>query len=229
MTVAVPSNGPVTAPTISQAIAAAGGRNSTYGAAGKRMLDLFLILLALPVVLPIVGIAALLLWFESGLPIYSQKRLGQHGKTFRIFKLRTMVRDADARLQECLRNDPAMRREWDRTQKLKNDPRITRVGRVLRMTSLDELPQLWNVVIGEMSLVGPRPMMPDQLPLYGDASAYFAVKPGLTGIWQVSTRNESSFASRSKADADYLRQMGLQQDLTLIWRTFGVVAKGTGY
>lgn len=200
-----------------------------YGTLGKRVLDLLLVALALPVALPIILISALCLWLESGLPFYSQDRLGQHGKRFRIFKLRTMVRDADAMLQRCLDEDPELKREWDTTQKLKNDPRITRVGRILRMTSLDELPQLWNVMTGEMSLVGPRPMLPEQLPLYGDASAYFAVKPGITGIWQVSTRNESSFASRAKADADYLRAMGVQLDLFLIWRTVGVVARGTGY
>lgn len=200
-----------------------------YGTLGKRVLDLLLVALALPVALPIILMSALCLWLESGLPFYSQDRLGQHGKRFRIFKLRTMVRDADAKLQRCLDEDPELKREWDTTQKLKNDPRITRVGRILRMTSLDELPQLWNVLTGEMSLVGPRPMLPEQLPLYGDASAYFAVKPGITGIWQVSTRNESSFASRAQADADYLRAMGVQLDLFLIWRTVGVVARGTGY
>jgi lipopolysaccharide/colanic/teichoic acid biosynthesis glycosyltransferase len=201
----------------------------SYAARGKRALDLALVLMALPVALPIIVLSALLLWVESGLPFYSQDRLGQNGKRFRIFKLRTMVRDADARLQDCLQQNPALRREWDETQKLKKDPRITRIGRILRVTSLDELPQLWNVFTGEMSLVGPRPMMPEQLPLYGEASAYFAVKPGITGLWQVSDRNESSFAARAQADADYLRMMGLQMDLSLIWRTVGVVAKGTGY
>jgi lipopolysaccharide/colanic/teichoic acid biosynthesis glycosyltransferase len=210
-----------------------GGRSksseSSYAARGKRILDLVLALMVLPVALPIIVLSALLLWVESGLPFYSQDRLGQNGKRFRIFKLRTMVRDADARLQDCLQQNPALRREWDETQKLKNDPRITRIGRILRVTSLDELPQLWNVFTGEMSLVGPRPMMPEQLPLYGEASAYFAVKPGITGLWQVSDRNESSFSARAQADADYLRAMGLQMDLRLIWRTVGVVAKGTGY
>lgn len=204
-------------------------REGSYAARGKRALDLALVLMALPVALPIIVLSALLLWVESGLPFYSQDRLGQNGKRFRIFKLRTMVRDADARLQDCLQQNPALRREWDETQKLKKDPRITRMGRILRVTSLDELPQLWNVFTGEMSLVGPRPMMPEQLSLYGEASAYFAVKPGITGLWQVSDRNESSFASRAQADADYLRAMGLQMDLRLIWRTVGVVAKGTGY
>lgn len=205
------------------------GKGGPYVAAGKRVLDLLLVMMLLPIALPIILFSALALWLESGLPFYSQDRLGRHGKRFRIYKLRTMVRNADSCLQEHLDRDPALRREWDETQKLKNDPRITRVGRILRISSMDELPQLWNVFTGDMSLVGPRPMLPEQLPLYGDASAYFAVKPGITGLWQVSCRNESSFASRAQADADYLRSMGLQLDLTLIWRTVGVVAKGTGY
>ena len=205
------------------------GKNSAYAVAGKRLLDLSLVLLAMPVALPVILLSALVLWWESGLPFYSQDRLGRDGKRFRIFKLRTMVRDADARLQSYLESDPALRREWETTQKLKSDPRITPVGRILRMTSLDELPQLWNVLTGEMSLVGPRPMLPEQLPLYGDATAYFAVKPGITGIWQVSTRNESSFDSRAKADVDYLSRMGLHQDVSLLFRTVGVVARGTGY
>ena len=214
---------------ISQALAMAQAKTSGYALAGKRVLDLLLVLLALPVALPLILISAAVLWMESGLPFYSQDRLGHRGKRFRILKLRTMVRDADAQLQHYLNTDPKLRQEWDETQKLKSDPRITPVGRFLRVTSLDELPQLWNVVRGDMSLVGPRPMLPEQLSLYGDSNAYFAVKPGITGVWQVSTRNESSFAARAKADVDYLSRMGLKQDLTLLCRTVGVVAKGTGY
>ncbi|MFW8595348.1 sugar transferase [Cribrihabitans neustonicus] len=204
---------------------AAGG----YGAGGKRMLDLLLVLLTLPLTLPLIVACAAALWLEGGRPFYTQKRLGRGGRVFRILKLRTMVRDADAQLQAWLDRDPALRAEWETTQKLKNDPRITPVGRMLRVTSLDELPQLWNVFIGEMSLVGPRPMMPCQLPLYGDARAYLALQPGITGLWQVSARNESSFASRAWADAEYRRRLSLGSDLALIWRTFGVVLKGTGY
>lgn len=214
---------------IGQALAMAQAKTSGYALAGKRVLDLLLVLLALPVALPLILISAAVLWMESGLPFYSQDRLGHRGKRFRILKLRTMVRDADAQLQHYLNTDPKLRQEWDETQKLKSDPRITPVGRFLRVTSLDELPQLWNVVRGDMSLVGPRPMLPEQLSLYGDPNAYFAVKPGITGVWQVSTRNESSFAERAKADVDYLSRMGLKQDLTLLCRTVGVVAKGTGY
>ena len=201
----------------------------SYAAAGKRGLDLLLVLLSLPLVLPLTALCAAALWLEGGRPFYTQARLGRGGKTFRILKLRTMVRDADALLQPYLDNDPALRREWDETQKLKNDPRITRVGRLLRATSLDELPQLWNVAKGDMSLVGPRPMMPEQLPLYGDARAYFALRPGITGIWQVSVRNQAGFGSRVRADIEYQRGLSLGRDLGLIWRTLGVVLKGTGY
>ncbi|NSY40590.1 sugar transferase [Leisingera sp. ANG59] len=200
-----------------------------YAASGKRVLDLLLVLLSLPVVLPLVAVCAAALWLEGGRPFYTQARLGRGGQRFRILKLRTMVRDADQLLQLYLETDPVLRREWDETQKLKNDPRITRVGRFLRATSLDELPQLWNVAKGDMSLVGPRPMMPDQLPLYGDARAYFALRPGITGVWQVSVRNEGSFSSRARADADYRHGLSLGCDLALIWRTAGVVLKGTGY
>ncbi|EDZ48350.1 UDP-galactose-lipid carrier transferase [Rhodobacterales bacterium Y4I] len=205
----------------------AGG--SGYRIAGKRALDLLLAILSLPLTLPVVALCAAALWLEGGRPFYTQPRLGRGGKVFRILKLRTMVRDADALLQHYLDSDPALRREWQDTQKLKNDPRITPVGRLLRMTSLDELPQLWNVFKGDMSLVGPRPMMPEQLPLYGDAATYFALRPGITGVWQVSVRNEGSFDSRVRADVEYRDGLSLGRDLGLIWRTFGVVMKGTGY
>lgn len=202
---------------------------SFYSVIGKRALDLVLTVLSLPVTLPVMIICALALMIEGGHPFYTQERLGRNGKRFRILKLRTMVRDADACLEAYLVRDPALRAEWDATQKLKNDPRITRVGRLLRVTSLDELPQLWNVIKGEMSLVGPRPMMTDQLSLYGDPQDYFALKPGLTGLWQVSSRNESTFAFRAAADSLYYRDLGFASDIKLIWLTFGVVAKGTGY
>lgn len=202
-------------------------RRRLYREGGKRLLDVTLILLTLPVSLPIVALCAIALWIEGGRPFYTQSRLGRDGGAFRIVKLRTMVRDADARLAECL-EDPASRAEWERTQKLRNDPRITPVGRVLRATSLDELPQLLNVLRGEMSLVGPRPMMPEQLALYGDPRPYFASLPGITGVWQVSGRNESSFASRRGADAEYDRAASLGTDLRLLMRTFGAVVRRTG-
>ena len=196
---------------------------------GKRALDVVLVVASLPITLPIVLICALVLWIEGGNPFYRQDRVGRNGKVFSILKLRSMVRNADAHLERVLQGDAELRAEWDETQKLKKDPRVTRVGAALRATSLDELPQLWNVLTGEMSLVGPRPMMPDQLDLYGDPHDYFALTPGLTGVWQVSARNESSFAYRATIDAAYRRSLSAREDVGLIVRTIGVVVRGTGY
>jgi lipopolysaccharide/colanic/teichoic acid biosynthesis glycosyltransferase len=200
-----------------------------YRAAGKRLLDIVLVVISLPVTIPVMLICAAVLWLESGLPLYRQDRLGQGGARFSIWKLRTMVRDADRLLEIHLANDPALRAEWNATQKLKADPRITRFGAVLRATSLDELPQLWNVLRGDMSLVGPRPMLPEQLALYGNADAYFALRPGLTGPWQVSDRNENRFDYRAVVDAQYHRALSLGQDLRILVRTVGVVVQRTGY
>jgi lipopolysaccharide/colanic/teichoic acid biosynthesis glycosyltransferase len=200
-----------------------------YLGGGKRLLDIALVLATLPVSAMLVLLCALALWIEGGVPFYRQDRLGRQGKVFSILKLRTMVRDADALLAGHLKHDPGLRAEWESTQKLKTDPRVTRVGAMLRATSLDELPQLWNVLKGEMSLVGPRPMMPEQLPLYGDARAYFALTPGLTGAWQVSARNETHFAYRAKVDAAYYASVSALGDLVLMARTVGVVLRRTGY
>lgn len=211
---------------------AAGARPGRFGNVyrrfGKRVLDITLVLACAPIYLPLIGIAALMLMIEGGNPFYRQDRLGRGGTRFSIFKLRTMVRDADQRLEAILAADPALRREWEVTQKLRHDPRVTRVGAFLRRTSLDELPQLWNVLKGEMSLVGPRPMLPEQLPLYGDPTHYFALRPGISGDWQVGRRNESSFAERARYDADYDRAMSLGHDLRVLWKTIGVVRRRTG-
>lgn len=194
----------------------------------KRMLDLCLILVALPFWLPVIALCAAALWLEGGQPFYRQERLGRDGTRFSIFKLRTMVRDADQVLQDMLARDPAVQAEWGALQKLRNDPRITPVGQFLRSTSLDELPQLINVLKGEMSLVGPRPMMPNQLSLYGDARAYFAVRPGLTGLWQVSTRNNNKFTYRHGVDEAYENALTFKMDLTILYKTIGVVLRRTG-
>lgn len=199
-----------------------------YRHLGKRVLDIAFVLLTLPFSLTIIAICALALWIEGGNPFYTQPRLGKHGKRFSILKLRTMVRDADEVLETYLANDPEMRREWDEMQKLSNDPRITRVGQFLRVTSMDELPQLFNVLKGDMSLVGPRPMMPEQLSMYGDATAYEALKPGITGLWQVSARNNARFTYRREVDAAYERSLTLGMDMTILFKTIGVVLRPTG-
>ncbi len=211
------------------ALAAKGGPVFIYRHLCKRVVDILFVLLTLPFSVPIIAICALALWMEGGNPFYTQDRLGAGGKRFSILKLRTMVRNADQVLESYLASDPAMRREWDELQKLRNDPRVTRVGRILRKTSLDELPQLLNVLFGDMSLVGPRPMMPDQLEMYGEPRAYFALRPGITGLWQVSARNNSRFTYRNEVDGAYERALTMKMDLTILFKTIGVVLRPTGH
>jgi lipopolysaccharide/colanic/teichoic acid biosynthesis glycosyltransferase len=193
----------------------------------KRVLDVTTTLVSAPLLLPLVGCLALIVSRDGGRAFYGQARLGKDGTVFRIWKLRSMVPDADARLEEYLAQDPAARQEWESTQKLRHDPRITTLGRYLRKYSLDELPQFWNVLLGQMSLVGPRPMFPEQKPLY-PGTAYFDVRPGLTGLWQVSERNRCSFAERADYDTVYARTMSLRTDFMILLRTVAVVMRGTG-
>lgn len=194
----------------------------------KRAFDLFLVCLSAPVSLAVVLLLALVVLLQGGKPFYFQNRVGRGGRIFRLWKLRTMVPDAEARLEAHLAATPAARAEWDHCQKLKEDPRITPFGRFLRKSSLDELPQLWNVLRGDMSLVGPRPMMPCQQSLY-PGEAYYALRPGITGPWQVSARNESGFAERARYDADYLAQLSFMTDMRLLAATVRVVLRSTGH
>ncbi|EPX77524.1 sugar transferase [Litoreibacter arenae] len=198
-----------------------------YDPIWKRRLDLALVLMTAPVSLPLIALGAVLAKLDGGPAFYSQPRVGRHGQVFRMFKLRSMRVNAERHLSELLMDDPNAAMEWQRSQKLRRDPRITFAGKVLRKLSLDELPQLWNVVRGDMSLVGPRPMLQEQAILYPGA-AYFRLRPGLTGPWQVFGRNEESFTARAKYDAMYEREKGLRYDLSLIGRTVGVVLWGTG-
>ncbi|WP_417205632.1 sugar transferase [Antarctobacter sp.] len=193
----------------------------------KRTLDIAMVLVAALPTLLIVGLVALIIARDGHSPFYFQKRLGRNGRSFNIWKLRSMVPDADTRLNDYLAVNPAARAEWDRTQKLRHDPRITRIGRLIRKTSIDELPQLFNVLKGDMSLVGPRPMMPCQRDIY-PGTAYYAMRPGITGYWQVSVRNESSFAQRAGFDTAYLEQLSLLNDLRVLFKTVRVVLRGTG-
>ena len=194
----------------------------------KRLMDICIIVLTASVTVTIIFVLALIVALHGQSPFYSQDRVGRGGRVYTMWKLRSMVNNADQALEAHLAADPAARAEWDLTQKLKNDPRITRVGRLLRKSSLDELPQLWNVFRGDMSLVGPRPMMPQQSSLY-PGQAYYRLRPGITGMWQVSARNESSFAERAGFDADYDREISLRTDLGLLLATVRVVLRGTGH
>lgn len=205
------------------------GRDGAYARSGKRALDIVLAAVALFLIAPVLVLLAGAMWIESGNPFYSQERLGRNGRRFRMYKLRTMVVDADRHLDTCLANSPALRAEWNLTQKLKCDPRITNIGRLLRKTSMDELPQIFNVLKGDMSLVGPRPMLPEQLPLYDHPEAYLTLRPGLTGLWQVTARNEHSFSLRAVLDLRYAKKVSLKSDLKIIGATFGVLMRATGY
>lgn len=202
---------------------------SHYARWVKRGLDIVLASLALILSAPVLILLALALWIEGGNPFFTQNRLGRNGRHFRMFKLRTMQHDAEARLEACLAADPALRAEWESTQKLRNDPRITPLGRLIRKSSLDELPQLINVIRGDMSMVGPRPMLPDQLPLYLFPPAYLALRPGLTGLWQVTARNDQAFEVRAIIDKRYVERLGLLTDFRILLATVSVVLRGTGH
>jgi exopolysaccharide production protein ExoY len=203
-------------------------RHSLYRSAIKRMIDVTAVLATVFITVPLVLLMAFCVSLDGSAPFYAQKRVGKGGRVFTMWKLRSMIPGADAKLEAFLATDPEARAEWDRTQKLKKDPRITPVGRLLRKSSVDELPQLWNVLKGDMSLVGPRPMMPDQAPLY-PGTAYYALRPGITGPWQVSARNESSFADRARFDSDYDRRVSLGTDLAILLATVRVVVNATGH
>jgi exopolysaccharide production protein ExoY len=212
-------------------VTAPGIVSSNYAQRGKRLTDLFLITAALPVVLPVFVLILALTMLQGGRPFYSQLRVGRNGQIFRCWKFRTMVPNAEQVLTQLISGDPQIAAEWRRNQKLARDPRITRVGAILRKTSLDELPQLWNVINGTMSLVGPRPFMPDQQPLYREGrmdAAYYSIRPGITGLWQIGRRNAGSFAERVIFDTRYVRSLSLRADLSILFRTVSVVLRATG-
>jgi len=198
-----------------------------YRSFGKRVLDVLFVLLGTPFVLPFMIIIAILIKKDGGPVFYHQARLGKDGREFKFWKFRSMVEDADQKLDAYLASNPKAAREWHISQKLRHDPRITKVGHFIRKTSLDELPQIWNVLIGDMSLVGPRPMMPDQWELYPGID-YKNLRPGMTGLWQVSDRNDVSFAARAKFDTEYNVKLGFITDMFTLARTCGAVCRGSG-
>lgn len=187
----------------------------------KRCIDYAGVVFGALLLLPLVGILALAIKLESRGPVFfAHKRIGKNGKPFKTWKFRTMVHNADEVLRQTLETQPDLRAEWEREQKLKNDPRVTKVGRWLRRTSLDELPQVWNVLMGEMSLVGPRPIVQAEVERYGDRFAlYTQVLPGITGLWQVSGRSDTGYTERVALDTYYVRNWSPWLDLYLIART----------
>jgi Undecaprenyl-phosphate galactose phosphotransferase WbaP len=196
----------------------------------KRVMEIGLILISSWFVFPIIGLIAFLIWLDTGNPIfYKQERIGKGGDKIRIWKFRTMVPNADRILEDYLQRYPKVRIEWESTQKIKEDPRITGIGRFLRGLSLDELPQIWNVLKGEMSLVGPRPIMREQISQYGNSfPLYTCVLPGLTGLWQVSGRNNLPFKERVRLDEIYVRNWSIWLDIYILLRTVPVVLHRVG-
>lgn len=193
----------------------------------KRIFDVVVVLIAAVPALAVIVPFALVVALDGRSPFYVQDRVGLGGRRFRMWKLRTMVPNAESKLVGYLAANPEARREWDQHQKLRYDPRVTRIGHVLRRSSLDELPQLWNVLRGDMSLVGPRPMMCDQEAIY-PGSEYYAMRPGITGLWQTSVRNDSSFADRAIYDRDYYLSLSFWTDLRILFRTVWVVTRARG-
>jgi lipopolysaccharide/colanic/teichoic acid biosynthesis glycosyltransferase len=196
----------------------------------KRSLDIALVVVSIPVTVPILALVAVLVMLSSPGPIfYSHRRIRTSGSFFSMWKFRTMCRNSTEVLEQHLAKHPKARAEWNRTHKLRNDPRITPVGSFLRRYSIDELPQLWNVLIGQMSLVGPRPIVAAEVEKYGDCFAcYCQVKPGLTGLWQVSGRSKLSYAARVALDCDYVKSWSLLRDSVILAKTFVAVVNKDG-
>ena len=196
----------------------------------KRVLDIAVASIALVFVLPLLLTVGLLIRLQDGgRALYVQKRYGRNGRTFRCFKLRSMVLNADERLNEILTTDPEARREWEATQKLTRDPRITPLGRFIRKTSIDELPQLINILRGEMSLVGPRPIVENEINKYGEYYRdYCTVRPGLTGLWQVEGRSDTTYDERVQLDVKYARTRNFTGDVMIMLRTVPAVLLSRG-
>jgi Undecaprenyl-phosphate galactose phosphotransferase WbaP len=196
----------------------------------KRVLDLMIIIAGGPLVLSLMLVISLLVWMDSrGSVFYRAQRMGQDGKLFSCLKFQTMVPDAEAILQRLIEENSDIREQYEEYHKLRDDSRVTRIGRFLRKTSLDELPQLWNVLRGEMSLVGPRPYLPRESDKIGSVRGeILRVPPGITGPWQVAGRNDISFSERVQIDAYYVRDWSVWLDLVLLARTVEILVFGRG-
>ena len=195
----------------------------------KRLVDIFGALVGMILLSPVILLVSVLIYLDSPGPVlYCQQRVGKEGWPFRLWKFRTMVAPDSART-ESDGFEPNRWPEWELYQKLRLDPRVTRVGRALRRYSLDEIPQLWNVLLGEMSLVGPRPCFYEQIPYYGlNFNDYIQVRPGMTGLWQVSGRNNTTFIQRVELDSAYVLDWSPRMEWGILWRTIWVVLRGEG-
>ncbi len=200
-----------------------------FGLGTKRVFDVAAALVLMLLLSPLLVMVALLVMRDGGPCLYGHTRVGVDGRKFKCLKFRSMVRNADAVLKDLLASDAQARAEWAADFKLKNDVRVTRFGHFIRKTSIDELPQLWNVVRGDMSLVGPRPVVEKELERYGDSVSYYLeVLPGITGLWQVSGRNDTDYDTRVALDVAYVRNWTFGGDIVILFKTIGVVLRGRG-
>jgi exopolysaccharide production protein ExoY len=197
---------------------------------GKLIFDKVIALVALILLAPVMaGIAAILWIFERGPVFFAHSRIGQNGERFQCYKFRTMKADGDRRLAWVFEIDPIARADWNTNLKLERDPRVHRIGDFLRRSSLDELPQFWNVLKGDMSIVGPRPIVTAEIEKYGSHfSDFCAVRPGITGAWQVNGRSSTSYEERVALDVDYIRNATLSDDIWIVLKTVVVVLKRDG-
>ncbi len=205
--------------------------NSSLARMLKRTIDYLMVLLLSPILIILMPLIAILIKLDSEGPVFfTQEREGQKGQTIRVYKFRTMYKDAEQRLKILLESDQELRKEWETIRKLTNDPRITRIGKFLRKTSLDELPQIFNVIKGEMSIVGPRPVTKEEIQKYYKdfARFYYEVKPGITGYWQISGRNEIDYSKRVLMDTFYVLNWSFWLDIYIIFRTIFVVLARKG-
>jgi exopolysaccharide production protein ExoY len=202
---------------------------SKYQRGGKRCFDFVLALILLPIVAPMIAILCAANSMTGSGSFFGHRRIGKNGKPFVCWKIRTMALHSDAILNRHLSTNPAAAAEWHKTQKLSDDPRVTRFGRFLRCTSLDELPQIWNVLKGDMSFVGPRPITREELHHYATAAQqYRSVRPGITGTWQIYGRTNGCYKERVKMDATYCHSQSIRRDIILIAMTALIIFKATG-
>ena len=201
-----------------------------YNRIFKRIFDLTLTIIGGIIISPILLLIAIATCISNGGGIiFAHRRVGMYGKTFNCYKFQTMVKNADKVLEKYLAENPEARREWEETFKLTNDPRVTKLGNFLRRTSLDELPQLWNVILGDMSLVGPRPIIEEEVPRYGkNIREYYMVLPGITGMWQVSGRSDTTYPERVAMDTWYVRNWSVWIDIMYLFKTVKAVLTGRG-
>jgi undecaprenyl-phosphate galactose phosphotransferase len=195
----------------------------------KRVFDVLAASVGLVFLSPLLLLLYTAIRLSGAHALFGHARIGRHGQPFQCYKFRTMVPDADQRLNQYLAQNIEAQQEWAKDRKLRNDPRVTRLGKFLRKTSLDELPQLWNVIKGDMSLVGPRPVVYQELEMYGKSLPYYvSARPGLTGLWQVSGRNDTSYTRRVRLDRWYVRHQSLLLDMRIIARTIPALVRSRG-